>query len=510
MPVYDGAKHTALEAERARLEAEIAAIAVKMNDAYSSDDWQGEHAAAKMVAYQADNIHHMHLSRDLKAIRSQIGEQESMRPKSAREARRNVMQDITRRWCQRGADGLDEGERQVFIPELDDETSRLFGTYGRGDAFDPWAIATQGGTRPLMAVSRSAGGGTGEDLSAAAPETWATGVVETLKYYGSMAANCHNFDTGDGNDLHQNTLDTSGQKGGRLYDQSQTASAGVPSATISTIGDAGDIVFKSFWRHSNFIDARLETFDDIHFDVAGRIMAEMTRRLGRGWNDDFVRGLGGGNAVTTQPQGMIVAAKQISGGAGSADDGSGGIGYANLLDMVYGIDKAYRVGNEGGDGRFTDAHGGMIGFIMHDNVEKQLRLATFPGATGLPIWVPDPTNTGIATQREPASILGFPYAINNEMGDGKAATSYASAATVHPPMAFGAFGHFGVRNIGGPMYYRFWDSAMAARMAVRFIGWSRRDSRSRGPHAGTALTTTDDNRKGIVPNDAWCVLNVVA
>ena len=477
--IYDGGKHTALEAEKARLQTEIETLSIRMNDEYASDGWRGTAGETKLNRYAADNIRHSQLTKEAEMVERQIREMEECRPLSRSERMQNPMLDITRRWCLGGTAMLDEGERQIFMRELDDESARMVRAWvGRGagsEAFDPWAIATNGGQRPVMAASRSRDGGTGEDLSAAAPETWAAGIVETLAYFGSVPANCHSFNTSDGNDLHVTQLDTADQMGSAITGQGATA---IPGATPDALGDAGDVIFRSSWRHSNFIDARIETFQDIHFDVAGRIMGEMTRRLGRGWNMAFTKTQGAG-----QPQGIVNYATIVDGGAASADDGSGGIGYANLLDMEYTVDLAYLEGGEGGDGGFTDAHGGMIGWMMNRNVEKQLRFAVYP-VSGLPVWVPDPSNIGIGTQRMPSRILGYPYTINQAMDDGKSVNDL--------PLLFGACGHYGVRNIGGPMFYRFWDSNTATQMSVRFIGMSRRDGRGRGPGtvaAGVATAT---------------------
>ena len=552
MTMYDGAKHTALEAEKARLQTEISAVATRMNDEYESDAWDGEDAPGKMARYNADNIKHATLSRELESVDREIERQERFRPLSRSESR-SPMIDLRRRWCMGGSKKLDEGERQMFIPEMSNEMQKSLEERGvpvmDQEFFDPWALSTHIGKQamPIGRVRASRGkmaagdpsrsdahtaGTDGTDLNPAAPETWAAGVVETLQYYGAVASNCHNFTTADGNTFHQNQLDTKDQEGRLLTDQSQVAGTGTPSATGTTIGDAGDVTFGAYWRVSDFIGARIDTFQDIHFDVGGRIMSEMERRLGRGWNRTFTVGL-----PTSQPSGIALTGTIVDGGAGSADDGSGGIDYQNLLDMEYAIDLAYLEGGEGGAGGFTDAHGGMIGWMMNRNVEKMLRFAVYPGAGafgsgatasgtagGLPIWVPDPSNIGIATQRAPARILGYPYSINNHMGTGKAATDfsksladYSSAANdaarttlmnQYPPLLFGACGHFAVRNIGGPMYYRFWDSETAADMAVKFIGWSRRDAKSRGPHS----TAGETRAAGVQDrtNEAYCVLQVKA
>ena len=528
--IYDGDKHTALETEKTRLQNEIAAVATRMNDEYESDGWEGENAPGKVARYSADNITHMRLSRELETVERQIERMEDIRPISRSEHRANPILDIRRRWCHRGPEGLDEGERQVFCPPMTSKMRQDLekrGLPNQGSFFDPWAIATDYSTNPLPAVGRRAqmavgdpsrsdigtesATGAGDALGLAAPETWAAGVVERLQYYGSVAANCHNFNTSDGNTLHQNTLDTKDEEGTLLTNQSQVKGTGTPPADSDTIGNAGDITFGAFWRTSNFIEARIETFTDIHFDVAGRVMREMERRLGRGWNRTFTIGAGGDN----QPEGIAMTGKIVDGGDGSI----GAIDYQNLLDMEYAVDLAYLEGGEGGDGGFTDAHGGMIGWMMNRNVEKMLRLAVFPGTAGLPIWVPDPSNMGIATQRAPGRILGYPYTINNHLGTGTAITDFsktltdwiggnatqrATLMTQFPALVFGSCGHFAVRNIGGPMYYRFWDSPTAERMAVKFLGYSRRDSRTRGP-----LASSGETRAAAVQartNDAYCVL----
>jgi len=539
--IYNGEEHRALEAEKTRLEAAIVAVATRMNDEYESDAWEGEDAPAKMARYNADNIQHARLSRELQSVAHQIDRMEAARPLS-RSEQRNPMIDLRRRWCMGGSKKLDEGERQMFIPEMTKEMQKSLEDRGvpvmDQEFFDPWALATHVGEDPMpmghirasrarMAAgdpSRSdshTAGTDGTDLNPAAPETWAAGVVERLQYYGSVASNCHNFTTADGNSFHQNSLDTKDQEGRLLTDQSQTRGTGTPAAAGTNIGDAGDVVFSAYWRVSDFIGARIETFQDIHFDVGGRVMSEMERRLGRGWNRTFTVGSG-----ESQPEGIVMSAMIVDGGTGSADDGTGGIDYQNLLDMEYAIDLAYLEGGEGGAGGFTDAHGGMIGWMMNRNVEKQLRFATFPVAAtfgsggtesgtpgGLPIWVPDPSNVGIATQRAPARILGYPYTINNHMGTGKKATDFLEVLTKAgrddgkvSPLLFGACGHFAVRNVGGPMYYRFWDSETAADMAVKFIGWSRRDSRSRGPHTGAAVARSATANR--LQNEAYCVLQV--
>ena len=485
---YDAQKHAELLAARESNFKALDEIADKMHDEYNSDAWGGEDGAAKMSRYMADQQRHAQLTREIEVVDRQIDRMESCKPADPQKVK-GTYRDILRRWFQKGGDGLEHDEREMFIGEPSSEMANFTGASG-GEVFNPmklfegkpeysWLFDPHMSAQRKLAIMATpsrgdinapSASGADDALGLARPETWDPSVVESLLYYGAVAANCHNFTTSNGNDIHQNQLDTTAEEGGSIYNQSQTADQGVPDPEAKGVGDITDLVWKSLWRHSNFIGARLETFDDIHFDVAGRITREMGRRLGRGWNRWFTNGTGIGN---NQPQGIVPSAQIVNGGAGSADDGSGGIDYKNLLDLEYSIDLGYLQGNEGGDGGFMDNHGGMIGFMMNRNVEKQLRNAFVGGTAGnLPVWVPD-RNRGIGMQRAPATILGYPYTINQHMQDG--------TANNHLPLLFGACGHFGVRNVGGPMYYRFWDSATVRRMSIEWIAFSRRFSMCRGP-----------------------------
>ena len=490
--IYDGAKHADMLDEKTKLEAKLQEVAVKMNEEYESDAWAGDDGPAKLVRYSALERRHSQLTNEISLLNHEIARMEDIRPRSTAEQRSNIVADIARRWMAGGVDLLDEGERQVFIQPIEDQAAltmiqRLGGQ--SGNVFDPYALsrARMAADDPSRSDIDAPSAGTARDaMGLAAPETWASGLVEHLQYYGAVARNCHNFTTANGNDFHQNQLDTTDQEGAGLYDQSQTVDQGVPDPDGAGLGNITDIVYKSFWRHSKFIDVRIEVFDDVHFDAAGRTMREMARRLGRGWNRWFTSGT---NA--NQPQGIVPSALVVVGKAGTIGTSSG-VGYDELLDLEYGIDRAYREMEEGGDGGFTDAHGGMLGFMMHEKIEKQLRKLVHP-TSKLPVWVPN-IEVGVAAQWHPGRIFGkYPYAINQHMQDGDTDNDI--------PILFGACGHFAVRNIGGPMYYRFWDSKTVERMAVRFIAFSRRDSRSRGPNGAAGGANAGKNL-------AYCALQV--
>ena len=475
MRIYDKKKHLELIDEKSTREVKLREVALKLHDEHGSDEWSGEHAPAKFERYMVDQKFHEQLMREITYLDTQIQLFEEIKPIVNIRSDANMM-DVRRRWMQHGGQGLEKDERDLFVLEPTKDMLEQIPVVGQGgEVFAPFVMAAGDPLRSDL--------DTGDDSAAglAAPETWAQDIVERLAYYGAVAASCHNFTTANGNDLHQNQLDTSDEEGGAIADQSQVAGTGVPQMAHDQIGPVNDIVYKSYWRHSNFMSVRLESLSDLHFDVAGRVMREASRRMGRGWNKSFTVGNG-----TDKPEGIVQSATVVDGGAGSADDGSGGIDYANLLQLLYAVDLAYLEGMEVGEGGFTDAHGGMIGWMMNRNVERQLRAAV--DLQNRPIWMPF-LDVGSANQRAPGNILGHPYQINQHMDDGKTADDL--------PLLFGSLGHYAVRNIGGPMFYRFFDSRTMTRMAVDFIGLSRRDGRSRGPTVA-------------MKNEAYAVLEVKA
>ena len=232
-----------------------------------------------------------------------------------------------------------------------------------------------------------------------------------------------------------------------------------------------DVEYVSSIRHSDFIPIRLEALQDLHFDGATRIQMEAMRRLGRGWNEEFTTSDG----TSPFPKGIVFEAMEIAGGVESVlGAAAGGIEYDNLTALEYGIDLAYIEGHEGGIfGGFTDQLGGMIGYMMNRNVERRLREGK--DKDNRPLWVPN-LETGRAIQGTPARINGFPYVLNQDMDDGETADDL--------PIMFGAFGHYGIRNISAPVLYRFFDRETIKKYSTEWIAFQRRDGRAFGPIVG--------------------------
>ena len=459
--MYDAKKHAMLIEAQAKLIKSFDELGPKLMEEYNSDEWSGERGPAKLVRYQVDQLLHAQLTREITFITAKVQNMESLKPVD-RKAMAGRPQDVLRRWMHRGRNGVEQHEAETYLSEPSPEmiqANPLIGAGGHGgEVFDPYSMIRMAASDPMRS-DKSTGA---EGLGAAAPETWARGLVESLKYAGSVADSCQEFSTSDGNDHHINSLDTKDNEGGTITDQSKTAGTGTPAVAANQVGPAGDVTFKSFIRHSEWMSHRLETLSDVHFDVGSRIIREANRRMGRGWNRWFTTGSG-----TGQPEGIVNASNVIKSGSAAA----GGVTYKNLTALEYAVDLAYLISDEGFYGGFEDDHRGLIGFMMNRNIEHKLRSLLQP-TSNLPVWVPN-LDVGMAIQGKPGSILGYMYSINNHMADGETDNDI--------PLLFGNFGHYCVRNIGGPMIYRFWDSATARNYSVSFIGFSRRDGRTLGP-----------------------------
>ena len=461
-PRWNEKNHLEMVGELSKANEELRASEIKLMEEHASDAWKGDEAPAKLIRYKVEQEHHAMLLRTRDSLATRVERHLDYRPRLKQH--QSWSDDCFRRFMGGGGDNLDKDERDFFIGKVTPEMLKLNPLLGLGgDVFFSGGVdgsqidlAVGDPTRSDINTGDSAAG-------LAAPETWQDGLVERLKYFGAVAGMCWNFSTDDGNTRHVNQMDSTAEEGGSMVDQSQAAT-GKPGDPRQ-LPNVTDIEFNAYWRHSKFMDARLESFNDLHFDISNRIQREAMRRMGRGWNRWFTTGDG-----TSKPHGIVAAATVIDGGAGSADDGSGGIKYKNLLDCEYGVEMAYLEGNEGGDGGFMDEQMGQIGFMINRNIERGLRNAV--DADSRPLWTPN-LETGRAIQGAAGRILGYPYSINQHMANGKTANDL--------PVLFGNFGHYGVRNVTGIMFYRFWDSSTAERMAVRFIGMSRRDGRSIGP-----------------------------
>jgi HK97 family phage major capsid protein len=240
--------------------------------------------------------------------------------------------------------------------------------------------------------------------------------VETaLKYYGPMLDISTILRTDTGQPLPY-PVNNDTTVFGELVGENQPVS----SQDVSI----GQIMFGAYKYSTKLVKVSMELLQDSAFDLEAFLIATFATRLGRILNNHLTVGTG-----TGQPTGILTAA--LAGGrsvvaVGSlTNDGTGGantIGSDDLVSLEHSVDPWYRAGAR---------------WLMHDSTLRQLKV--LKDKYGRPLWL-DSTRDG-----QPATILGYPYSINNDM-DQLAATP-SSPALTRNVMLFGQAAKYNLRMV---------------------------------------------------------------
>jgi HK97 family phage major capsid protein len=193
-------------------------------------------------------------------------------------------------------------------------------------------------------------------------------------------------------------------------------------------------------KHGELVKIASEVVTDSGIDIVGFIARDIGRALGRQVN-----------AVEM----AVLVASAFAGTGGTVATGGSLVtpDYDDLVNLQYSIVDAYRNGN--------------AGWLMKDSTAGTLRkLRDGAGGTeGAPLWQPS-TQTGIAGQVQPDTLLGFPV-----FTDPAVAAQGSNARVVF----FGDWSAYYLRLVGDPIIERN-DSVGFATDEVYFRGKWRADS----------------------------------
>lgn len=178
----------------------------------------------------------------------------------------------------------------------------------------------------------------------------------------------------------------------------------------------------------------LELLQDSAFDLEQWVRAWIAERIARGTNRHFTVGNG-----STQPNGVIPASS-----SGVTAASATAVSYNDLVDLEHSVDPAYR--------RSLKA-----GFMMADGTIKVLKKLV--DLDSRPIWAP-----GIAV-REPDTLLGYKYAINQHM---------APVAASNKSIAFGDWSKYWIRDVSSMLLIRA-NELHIANGQIGFYAFSRHD-----------------------------------
>ena len=148
----------------------------------------------------------------------------------------------------------------------------------------------------------------------------------------------------------------------------------------------------------------------------------------------FTTGLGSGSS---QPNGIVTAAT-----AGPTSETTLLVSYDDLVELEHSVDPDYRQGAK---------------FMFNDAVLKQIK--KLKDAQGHPLWV-----SGVAS-KEPDTILGYQYVINQDM---------PAVASTQPLALFGALDNYLIRDVKELAVLRL-NERFAEFFQTAFIGFARFD-----------------------------------
>ena len=193
----------------------------------------------------------------------------------------------------------------------------------------------------------------------------------------------------------------------------------------------------------------MEGDSPINFD--GMYRTNAWRRLGRGWANQWLNGDGAGN----KPRGILTDAmlgKQFAGEFGPTAE--------ELIELQDSIDMAYIQG-EGGYYGMGPPNGSGGRWCLHQHELREIR--KLKGSDGHYIWLPD------LSAADPATILNWPYTVDNKMPAPPAAADNAQQKVI----AAGNFGEYLIRKAPMAFLARFWDSNTAGTMSYQYIAFNR-------------------------------------
>jgi len=258
-----------------------------------------------------------------------------------------------------------------------------------------------------------------------APVGFQNALVDALKAFGGMRKIASSISTATGNDLKWPTANDTATVGERL---SENTAVGQANPTFSSV------TLKAYTYSTKMVNVSNQLLQDSAIDIEGYLTKAFAKRLGRITNSDFTIGQGSGSS---QPMGIVTAAT-----AGPTSEDTLVVSYDDLVNLEHSVDPDYRQGAK---------------FMFNDAVLKQIK--KLKDAQGRPLWV-----SGVAS-KEPDTILGYQYVINQDM----------PAPTSTQPLAlFGALDNYLIRDVKELAVLRL-NERFAELFQTAFIGFARFD-----------------------------------
>ena len=441
MAGYDRQKHDELIEHEAKLTAQIKDLRDELNDVSLSDK---PFDGARKDDYGMKGDLYMRYRDERDELRNQIKTMDLMNPIKIK---MNAETPFNR-WEKRGFNGLAHDEKIMYEVEPDsDILMNMPHLSGLGcEGFS------------IKAATRS-DDATGQDVT---DDTTIPRVLDRMKDYGGLDRVAYGFMTENGNNINRPQADNTA-KMGRIYENQNTA------AQDNELANFTDITFYARTCTTDSIHLTNEFRADALIDAGSYVLSQCVRRMGRRWDAEFTVD---GDGVGTRARSLKNSTTK---GADLATADT--ITRQDFNALIYSINRAYRQRGESGEGGWKDSLGGMIGYLITDELEHSL--VDMDDGDNRPLWVPS-MRDGM-----PDRIGQYPYQVSTTITGNEESTTGTAIAW------FGNFGYYGIRTVGAMNIYRFFDSRTAQNNAVEYLGFSRRDARAMGAQGGGAVGTTE-------------------
>lgn len=327
--------------------------------------------------------------------------------------------------------GLEESARQDGRQEHGEGSED--GQRAYHDAFVQWARrGIQECTpeqRSLLMEHRAQSAVTGSAGGFAVPQGFYGRVVEAMSAFGGVRSVATIMQTQSGNDIPVPTNNDTANEGELLAENTPAAALDLTFARV---------ILKAYKYSSKTILVPFELLQDEAVNLEDYIARKLGERIGRITNKHFTIG-----DNSDKPQGVVVGSTE---GRAAPGGQTTSITFADLVHLEHSVDPAYR-------------NMGRARWMMHDSTLKALKM--LKDEQERPLWLP-----GLAT-REPDTILGYPYVINQHM---------APLGVSAKALLFGDFSNYIVRDVMDLQLFRITDKYIESGQ-VGFLAFYRGDGR---------------------------------
>lgn len=259
------------------------------------------------------------------------------------------------------------------------------------------------------------------------PEFWAAQIYEYMKNYAGVLDAAQIVRTATGGTLNF-----------PYTDETSVIGAIIAEGVGDTVADntLQNLQIGAYTYTSKVIKVSKELANDAGYNVDAYVQSIASKRIGRIWNQHLTTGSG-----TNQPKGVVTAST-----LGNTTSAVNAFTRAEMLGLLHSVDPAYRANAR---------------WMLNDLDLKKIKLLTVGSGDDRPLWQP-----GIAAG-EPDTIEGYPYIVNNDMGD-----SADGASTKF--MLFGDFSNYIVRIVQDFQLERLAERYAEERVYGYFL-WARMD-----------------------------------